>query len=116
MQVVPRDRILAVDVDGTLIDYLPPDAPKWDHVVMYGHKLFKVKRREFNISLVIHHKEIRGYFILVWSANGNAWAENIVKTLGLENYVDLVLTKPLEYVDDKPVTEWMKNRIFIEEL
>jgi predicted phosphatase len=115
MQVIPNDRILAVDVDGTLVDTLNHITISPYLVLNYGNSIYKLAPRRFNIDLMIHHKRVRGYFIMVWSANGVVWAERVVKLLGLEQYVDLVITKPLEYIDDKPVEQWMTNRIWLEE-
>lgn len=43
-----------------------------------------------------------GSTIIVWSAGGTLWAESVVKTLGLEEYVDCVMKKPNRYYDDLP--------------
>lgn len=45
--------------------------------------------------------------IVVWSAGGWLWAKEVVKTLNLEEYVDLCMSKPERYVDDNPCTAWM---------
>lgn len=62
---------------------------------------------------LLKEKHTRGDLIVVWSAGGALWAEAVVKALGLENYVDLVLDKPKSYVDDLDVNDWLKERIYI---
>jgi hypothetical protein len=60
-------------------------------------------------------KEMKGRqrFIIVWSAAGAQWANTIVEALGIEDYVDLILTKPLGYVDDQKAEDFMKNHIYL---
>lgn len=50
-----------------------------------------------------------GYCVVVWSQSGPEWAEGIVRKLGLVDYVDVVIAKPLYHYDDRPCTEWMGN-------
>lgn len=49
----------------------------------------------------------------MWSAGGGEWAEAVVKALGLEKYVDLVMNKPSWYYDDKEAKDWMGKRIYL---
>jgi len=62
---------------------------------------------------ILKDRKARGSFIVVWSAGGYAWANAVVKALGLEEYVDLVMTKPHAYVDDKQAAEIMGERIYL---
>jgi hypothetical protein len=62
---------------------------------------------------VLKDRKARGSFIVVWSSGGFAWAEAVVKALGLENHVDLCMTKPHMYIDDKKATEWMGEHLYI---
>lgn len=114
MLTVPNDKILCVDIDGTLVDYVSVK-DKFDHIISYGDVLVYLKERKMNRALMVHHKEVRDYFIIVWSANGKEWATKIIELLGLESQVDLIMTKPREYLDDKSVEKWMTNQIFVEE-
>lgn len=52
--------------------------------------------------------------IVVWSAGGWQWAEAVVKALGIEEYVDCVMSKPHAYVDDLNCKEFMGTRIYKE--
>lgn len=76
------------------------------------------------IEMLVPHKEhieqlkkhkSRHTKIIVWSAAGADWAEAVVKTLGLEEYVDLCISKPTWVYDDLQPTEfipkprWMKH-------
>ena len=106
-----QDRIIAFDVDDTLIRL---DKPKHlkdsDGVVIDGNRYW------------LHYKHIeklkekfnQGFGVLVWSQSGDEWADKVIRELKLENFVHLAMTKPEECVDDIPVNEWMK-RSYIKE-
>lgn len=78
---------------------------------------------EWKARLLPHKKHIeqlkkhkmRGHTIIVWSAGGWDWASAVVKALGLENFVDLVISKPTWAYDDlqpsefMPKPQWMKD-------
>jgi hypothetical protein len=66
-----------------------------------------------HIKLLQNHKA-RGKFVVVWSQGGFAWAEAVVKALGLTEHVDLIMSKPRAIVDDLPPEAWMKDRIYIK--
>lgn len=113
MQILESDLVAFVDVDGTLIrpSTFPGDLSIYEPYTNV-HKL----RRPIagNIELLKKWKS-QGYTIVVWSHGGYKWALEVVKTLGLVQYVDLVQAKPNKYADDLPCTEWMGNRVFVEE-
>lgn len=52
---------------------------------------------------------------MVWSAGGGDWAEAVVKALGIEEMVDIVMSKPSWYYDDKPCEDWMGKQIYLYE-
>jgi len=62
---------------------------------------------------ILKDRKARGSYIVVWSAGGFAWAEAVVKALELEAYVDLIMTKPHAYIDDKPAEEFMGEHIYL---
>lgn len=115
MQVVDNDHVVMFDVDDTLIMWL------WDQferqqldaegalvdIKMHGH-VTCVKPHKQHIELLKKYKA-KGKFIIVWSASGYEWAHEVIKTLGLESHVDLVLTKPRKYIDDLDANEWMRR-------
>lgn len=105
MQVANSERIVCFDVDQTLLF--------WDYDEGYTHE------ERFNMTCPHdgevtahspHRKHIwflkklkaRNFYTIVWSSNGTAWAEAAVKALGLEDHVDLVMSKPEKIVDDLP--------------
>lgn len=121
LHVVRSDNIIYFDVDETLV--------LWD---VDTYSVFKGDDDIIRISdpyleegcytTVIPHKRNidllkrnhgQGRTIVVWSAAGYAWAENVVKALDLEKYVSLIIAKPSVYVDDKPMEDWKLNRIYL---
>ncbi len=117
MNVIKNERIIPCDIDGTLIEHIAQTpAPSGNDIVwvedaLRGGKI-AVRRMAANIRL-IEEESLRGAFILVWSRSGNAWAAEVVKALGLKLNEHIIMTKPLVYVDDLPVSEWLKDRVFL---
>ena len=66
-----------------------------------------------HINAIKAHK-IRGHTVIVWSAGGADWAEEVVKRIGMSQYVDAVMSKPTWFYDDIPSSEFMPeiNRRF----
>ena len=109
--IVDNENVAAFDVDWTLIEECPASDS--------ADKLLDTRTGEYEYfkPYVEHIKLLkqmkgRGRFIIVWSAGGYLWANSIVKHLGLEKYVDLVMTKPGVMVDDKPIQEWT-TRVYL---
>jgi hydroxymethylpyrimidine pyrophosphatase-like HAD family hydrolase len=103
MQVASSEMTIFFDVDDTLIFWdnkcmrpfdgaveitCPHDGMKTWHRVHERHVGFLKKQKA------------KGYAVIVWSASGTKWAEAVVKKLGLESYVDFVMSKPIKWVDD----------------
>jgi predicted phosphatase len=115
MDVIKSEILLPFDIDQTLVMYDTKCEASTDLIeLVYGEQQLLLRPSQKHIDLLKHHRE-RGYFIIAWSANGHSWTERVIKALELESYVDLVMTKPKEYVDDKYVDQWMTNRIYLEE-
>lgn len=114
MKVVKNELVFPVDVDDTLIIYDGPNAVLKDGLVTcpYLGTEVKFRKHEPHIQL-LKEKKIRGHFIIVWSAGGHDWAKAVIEALDISEYVDLVLTKPKAYLDDKTAEEWMTERIYL---
>lgn len=92
MNKISNDVIVCFDVDDTLI--------------MWKGENYTADPKHVE-SLIRHAK--RHHFVVVWSAGGVSWADQIVKELGLEPYVDQIMSKPRWYCDDKPADKWMER-------
>lgn len=116
--VIRNEYVVPIDVDGTLI--IHGNQTK----LRKNKKHVKVKDRlsDSDILVLPHNPNIRllkeeksrGAHIIVWSRGGFQWAENVIKALDLEKYVDTIVSKPLAYIDDLDVSEWLKYRVYLE--
>lgn len=68
-----------------------------------------------HIAQLVQHK-LRGHTVIVWSAGGWEWAEAVVRSLGIEKYVDLVIEKPMWYYDDRPAEAFMGKPIYMKDV
>lgn len=106
-----KEPIVYIDVDDTLVS--------WAHGFFWhegalefedpydGATLYLDVIKE-HVDAIKSHK-LRGHTVVVWSAGGADWAEEVVKRLHLEKHVDAVLAKPNWFYDDLPA-----NRILEE--
>lgn len=116
MKLVKTENIKPFDVDGTLILSRHEDYPGNRKVSVFD------PLTETFIEYIVHEPMVRllkeekhrGAYVIVWSRGGYEWAHNVVQALGLEDCVDLVLSKPIVYFDDTPVVDWMKDRVFLD--
>ncbi len=120
MEVIKSHRIVFFDVDDTLVIW------DWKSVDPEGLRLIKVEDPEAKCSQLVmpHDRHVqlmkqfkaRGHTVVVWSQGGWAWAESVVKALGVENVVDYVMDKPSWYVDDLPASMFLGKPIFLDPL
>ena len=87
MPKYPPTRMIAIDVDGTLI----------------LHKI------HINTALVefCRQKKSDGFSLMLWSARGREYAETIARQFGLTDLFEVILAKPGYIVDDLG-WDWIK--------
>lgn len=102
-----------IDVDDTLVLWRPVRPDDWT-ICLPNYGDVAVHEGHVN-SLKQHHA--RGHTVVVWSQGGAAWARSVVEALGLEDYVDLVMSKPRWFYDDKPSNYFMPevDRVYLAE-
>ena len=115
MKVIDNEKVIVCDVDDTLVMWNHPTS---DNAIIItdpsdGQEC-RVVPHQFHIDLLKKHVG-RGYTIVVWSQGGFMWAEAVVKELGIDVYVDFVMTKPIKYVDDLTVEKWMGQHLYFED-
>lgn len=103
MITIDNNNVAFFDVDDTLIHW------KWDEsrndevmeiAISENHYSAFVVPHKVHIERLRRHKVI-GNAVVVWSRSGAQWAQAVVKALDLEGYVDLCISKPFYYYDDK---------------
>jgi hypothetical protein len=113
--VIRSELIRPFDVDDTIILHGEKGHPEYATVDIYDTiegKTITFRVHEPMVRL-LREEHSRGGFIIVWSRSGFAWAETVVKALGLSDKVHLIMSKPLVYFDDSPVENWMKDRVYL---
>lgn len=111
MVVIKSDLIVYCDIDQTLVDWNVKDGDSFIEIENNGITSRFVPITE-NIEQIKKHR-VCGHGIAFWSLGGWAWANLVIKALGLEQYADVVLSKPRWFIDDLPSSEFMPeiNRI-----
>jgi len=111
MKTLDDKHTVYFDVDDTLIlyDCIQDDTPESDIVTVDGTRFLKATN---HIALVKEHKEFDDYVIVVWSQGGSRWAEKVVRALGLDSYVDLIVNKPYMFYDDLHPSYFMGKRVY----
>ncbi len=115
MRVINQESTIFIDVDDTLV--------MWGKSGVIGKDLIEITDPHYGkVETLAPHKghikvlkdrKARGSFIVVWSAGGFAWAEAVITALGLTDYVDLIMTKPHIYIDDKMPDSILGERLYI---
>jgi len=114
MKTVDKESTVFIDVDDTLVMW--GKAKEGEKVVAVtsphdgGQNYLRPHAGHIKI---LKDRKARGSFIVVWSAGGFAWAEAVVKALGLDTHVDMCMTKPHMYLDDKKAEEFMGEHLYI---
>lgn len=116
MIVLKSDNLLFFDVDDSLVLWGKKEDPtdeeiQINDVYMPDTKITLIKHKR-NIELLQRNKG-QGRTIVVWSAGGVFHAEEVIKALGLEDYVDLIMAKPTQYVDDLDIADWGCKRVYL---
>ena len=114
---VLRDKksVVTFDVDDTLIMWNKPGEQSVT-VTLPGEDGFTetFTPHADHIQMLKDFKKVCRYTVVVWSQSGHDWAEAVVKALEIEDYVDLVMSKPSRHVDDLPSNLWMGQHIYKE--
>lgn len=112
MKVIESDNIVWVDVDDTLVCWDISNFPEDKQIEIYHvHGPVKVVPHQKNINTMIKFYKL-GYEVFVHSGSGWKWAQTVIETLGLTDYVTLVTSKCRWYIDDKPIESWAGGRVW----
>lgn len=114
MQVIENESIVFFDVDQTLVmhENVRP-LGGLDIINPYSGSKISVSINNKHVELLKQFKG-RGMFIIVWSAAGVLWAQAVVNALGLQDEVDMVMTKSSKFVDDLEADQVLGQRIYLK--
>jgi hypothetical protein len=116
--------VLCVDVDDTLVSWSPVADHELEHCVPFERetpnpvlyietiditfdgvtKKYWLYRDNVESVKTHHHK---GRTIVVWSGSGAEWAEAVVKAVGLQEFVTVVMAKPRWLLDDMKPADFL---------
>lgn len=112
-----NEYVVAFDIDDTLVlwsdTYSQPGDNKIAFLDPYDGSTNYLTPHKKHIALLKKYKG-RGMCVIVWSAAGTQWAKSVINTLGLADYIDVVMTKPSKYVDDLQAQEILGSRIYLK--
>lgn len=118
MDVIANENVAVFDCDDTIVmwdsQFDRDDYTKIPFVDPYDGSVNYLKPHRKHIALLKKYKG-RGMTVIVWSAAGYKWAESIVKTLELEEFVDVIMTKPSKFIDDLTPNEVFGTRIYLKD-
>lgn len=109
MLVLPDKDTVFWDIDDTLVVWDTWQGRE-DEILIFDEPRYRsinVVPHYEHITLLKKHKKMGKNPTVVWSAGGSEWAAAVVKKLGLEEYVDVIMCKPKYYYDDLHCTEFM---------
>ncbi len=107
---MPDKRVAYIDCDETLISWDPAAGDQSLLLNCDGFKRY-VSPIKVHIELIKEFKAV-GWQVVVWSQGGADHAERVIKLLCMEDYVDLIVSKPQVYVDDLAFENQNIRRVF----
>jgi len=102
------------DVDDTIIKHYSSFEELESKGVFLEYSKLTVVPHKRHIEDLKNMKK-KGFTVIVWSQGGEEHACDVVKTLGLEDFVDATMTKPSVYWDDLKANEFMDYRVWRED-
>lgn len=115
MLTLNKSKVTYFDVDDTLIYWNWPKTNEQQTITLYPHSDKEPITFAVNSEMVEQLKKhwARKHAIVVWSQGGWQWAEQVVKALNLQDYVDLVIEKPSWLYDDLPAKAFMPKSLWV---
>jgi predicted phosphatase len=115
-QLIGNDLVVVVDCDDTLAMWddfhLGKKEGATEFVDPYDGATVHLHPHIQHMNLIRKYKK-QGYTVIVWSAAGSLWAQEVVTKLNLNDSVDFIMSKPIKYVDDLKASEILGSRVYI---
>jgi FMN phosphatase YigB (HAD superfamily) len=117
MQIIHNQMVVMTDIDDTLVKWTNPNVPGLNKIeITFPERKVYLEKHQYHIDLIRMYKD-RGYFVVAWSNNGPVHVEKVITALGLEKCIDLVMSKPIKYLDDREkIEEILGTRVFCEDI
>ncbi len=110
MSYIPSLKAVYCDVDDTLVMMDLSSYPEAEKITLtYVHGPVTVVKNQPQINFLEYLHKL-GWEIYIWSKTGADWAELVGKSLELPFPVKAYLPKPMMYVDDQDVSDWIGKR------
>lgn len=119
MKIIKKDQVIVIDIDNTLIlwskNHHEPGKNKIKIFDPLSQEALYLTPHKVHIRLLKQHKA-RGYFVIVWSKASYHWANAVVKALGIEEHINLVMSKPEKHIDDcENVVDILGPRVYLKD-
>lgn len=112
--IIYSELVVMFDIDDTVVMEHSKD-PDLTYTDVLTGKEKHGKIHKAHVEQIIKHKA-RGYYVVAWSGNGYRHVEQIIKALGIEAHVDLIMSKPIKHFDDlKDANDILKARVYLED-
>lgn len=108
-----NERVVSFDCDDTLVmwgdDFYQPNEGRIAILDPNDGKTMYLTPHALHIrKLKGYHQS--GWFVIIWSAGGGAWANAVAKALELEEHCSLITAKPSILFDDQPLNNAFGER------
>lgn len=118
MKLIKNENVVGCDVDDTLViwskDHKKPGKGKMLFIDPYTKEKLYLTPHNPHIRLLKQYKG-RGFAIVVHSAAGYMWVEEVVNRLKLDDIVDLGMAKFCKHMDDKvDVVDIIGARVYLK--
>lgn len=118
MVTIKSENIKPFDIDETLILTITGSEPEDAVYTAVQDPLDETNFIEFRVHepmvRLLKEESARGAFVIAHSRSGFQWAQNVIDALELKKYVNICMSKPIVYFDDKDVTHWLKDRVYLD--
>lgn len=112
MKIIENELVCFWDMDETLA--MDDVNGCVEYIDVAGNK-HRCRPHRIHIDQIKKHKA-RGYTNIVWSGNGHRHAEILIKALGIEEYVDICMSKGTKHWDDlEDANNILTNRVYLKE-
>jgi hypothetical protein len=112
--IIQSELVVMFDIDDTVVMEHSKD-PDLTYIDVLTGKEKHGKIHKAHVEQIIKHKT-RGYYVVAWSGNGYKHVEQIINALGIQDHVDLIMSKPIKHFDDlTDANDILKARVYLED-